>query len=469
MPSYRRLATVLASFLLTAPLLAQQAPAFTPAQLQADAVDAYVYGYPLVLMNATRQRLTNVPKPIPLGMAPANQFGNTQSFPDETVTAVVSPNADTLYSQVWLDLSQGPEVLSVGDMGGRYFLLPMMDAWTNVFASPGTRTTGDGPQTYLISGPGWAGDVPAGMKQIKSPTAMVWLLGRIQTNGKADFKAVQALQQNLKIRPLSAEGNASYVPAPGKPDPDIDIFTPPVQRVDQMDAAAFFASLAALMGDNPPTAADALTVGKLLALGIVPGQPYDLAKQPAKIVQAIDAGYTAGKAKVAALARTNSIAKHANGWLFVTSDIGAYGSNYDARAGVARVGLGANIPADAVYYSLRADAQGKPLNGSAKYVLHFGKGQLPPAKAFWSLAMYNDKQFFAANPMHRYAIGDRDALAFNPDGSLDLYVQHDSPGPAKEANWLPAPAENFNMILRVYWPTPEVFSGAWTPPALASR
>jgi hypothetical protein len=429
------------------------------------AKDAYVFGYPLVLMDVTRAKMTNVPHAI-AGAAPMNQFTNMPAFPDATFTDVVSPNADTLYTAGWLNLEKEPIVLSVPDTHGRFYLMQMLDGWTNVFASPGKRTTGTGKGAFAATGPNWTSTLPAGLKQIKSPTNMVWILGRTQTNGKADYAAVHALQAQYKLTPLSAWGKPYAPPTDEPTDPNIGMKTAPVDTVAGMDAPAFFSRLASLLKNNPPAAADAPAVAKLASIGVVAGQQFDLNRSGADVAKGISDGLEDGKKRVIELGHDPGNMKMVNGWAVITGDIGTYGTNYDARAGVALVGLGANLPADAIYPIARVDANGQPLNGANKYLVHFDKGQTPPAKAFWSLTMYNSKQAFVANPINRYAIGDRDKLRFNPDGSLDIYLQHDSPGKDRESNWLPADAGDFNVMMRVYWPKEAMTSGAWTPPPI---
>jgi hypothetical protein len=399
-------------------------------------------------------------------LAPINQFGHIKAFPDATFTDVVSPNADTLYSSAWLDLAREPLVLSVPDTHGRYYLMPMLDAWTNVFASPGKRTTGTEKGSFAITGPHWAGSLPVGLKKIKSPTDMVWIIGRTQANCKADFPAVHALQAQYKMTPLSQWGKR-YVPPTDVPtDPNVDMNTPPVEKVASMDAMTFFGRLALLMKNNSPAVADAPMVAKLAGMGIIPGKPFDLNKKGRDAAKAIVEGLEDGKKRVVEFGRNPGNATMRNEWMITLRDIGVYGTNYDARAGIARVGLGANIPQDAVYPLARVDCDGNPLNGANKYVIHFEKGQTPPVNAFWSVTMYNEKQAFVANPIDRYAIGDRDELKFNPDGSLDLYLQHDSPGKNKEPNWLPAAVGSFNVMMRMYWPKEAVLNGAWAPPPI---
>jgi hypothetical protein len=457
-------------FSLAASIVACSPKPTTPTKaaddLKAISEDAYAFGYPLLVMDATRAKISNVPYPQGAGSAPVNQFGHIKTFPDATFTDVVSPNADTLYSNAWLDLAKEPIVLSVPDTHGRYYLMPMLDAWTNVFASPGKRTTGTGKQDFAITGPNWTGSLPARLKEIKSPTDMVWMIGRTQANGKSDFAAVNAIQAQYKLTPLSAWGKPYAPPKEVATDPNIDMHTAPVDRVAAMDASSFFNRLAALMKDNPPAPADAPMVAKLATLGIVPGQSFDINKNGADTAKAIAEGVEAGKKRVIELGHDPGTAKMVNGWMLMTKDIGSYGTNYDPRAGVAWVGLGANIPDDAFYPLSRADSDGQPLDGANKYVLHFDKGQTPPVNAFWSVTMYNAKQAFVANPINRYAIGDRDKFKFNSDGSLDIYIQHDSPGKDKESNWLPADADSFNVAMRMYWPKQAALNGSWTPPPI---
>ena len=275
---------------------------------QAAAKDAYLYGYPLVLMDVTRAKMTNVPSPSG-NSAPMGQFASIRAFPDATFTDVVSPNADTLYSIAWLDLEQEPIVMSVPDTHGRYYLMEMLDGWTNVIPSPGKRTTGTGKADFAVTGPGWSGTLPAGVKEIKSPTALVWVIGRTQTNGKADYAAVHAIQDGYKLTPLSAWGKPYTPPKDVPVDPKVDMKTPPVELVASMDAATFFNRLAMLMKDNPPAAADAPMVAKMASIGIVPGQPFDLNKNGSDAAKAISDGVEEAKKRVVELGQNPGIGK----------------------------------------------------------------------------------------------------------------------------------------------------------------
>jgi hypothetical protein len=426
-----------------------------------DAAEAYIYGFPLVLMDLTRQAMTNVAKP-GATTAPVNQLCNLREFPDPAATAVVSPNADTLYTFSFLDLTREPMVLSLPEMDNRYYLMQMLDAWTNVFASPGTRTTGSSKCDFAIVGPSSKGTLPENVKVIKAPTSMVWVVGRTQTNGKEDYAAVNAIQDQYKLTPLSAWGKTYTPPGNSPVDPAVDMKTPPVEQVIHMDANTFFSRLNALMKGNPPAAADADALKRFAPLGIAPGKPFDLKDLDPAVAKSLEEGVRTGLARIIAEAKKTH-GKMLNGWEFM-SDVGRYGTNYSWRAVVALIGLGANLPEDAVYPRATKDAGGQPLTGANNYVIRFAKGQLPPVGAFWSITLYNSRQFFVTNPINRYAIGDRDKLKFDDDGSLTIYVQNESPGKDKESNWLPAPQDSFNLFMRLYWPKKEIIEGAWKPP-----
>jgi hypothetical protein len=439
---------------------------FAAEEFQEIATNAFIYAYPLVLMDMTRKVQTNAEMPdTKTKHAPMNQFYHAPEFPDATFTDVVRANADTLYSFLWFDLSIEPMVIDVPDSGGRYYLLPMLDMWTDIFASPGKRTSGTGPQTYAVTGPGWKGTLPEGVMEIKAPTVSGWMIGRTQTNGEKDYDAVHQFQAGLKTVPLSAWGKKGWTLPQGKVDPQQDMGAP-VEQVAKMSAAEFFADFAELMKANPPHANDYPILQQMERLGIVPGKSFDLSKASPEAKAAFEVAPVAGLTKVKAYAP--NAAALINDWAMIMNPVGTYGTDYLKRAFIAYFGLGANVVEDAMYPSAMVDAYGKPLFDSGmKYVLHFEKEQIPPVRAFWSLTMYNDRQFFADNPINRYAIGDRDDLKFNTDGSLDLYIQRDSPGADKESNWLPAPKEGgLSMTLRLYWPKPLVLDGRWQPPAV---
>ena len=242
---------VLATMLAAGLSMAQQTPKVTEQEAAALGVEAVVYGLPLLIGDVTKRVTTNVAEPQPDGHAPVNQFGNMYKYPTAADKDVVRLNVDTLYSFGWLDLSKEPIVLSVPDTKGRYYLMPVIDAWTNVFASPGKRTTGTKAGNFAIVGPNWKGTLPKGVKELKSPTNTALIAGRTQANGPADYKVVNALQKQYKLTPLSAFGKP-YTPPKGVVDPNIDMKTPPVDQVSRMSAATFFQNLATLLKATPP-------------------------------------------------------------------------------------------------------------------------------------------------------------------------------------------------------------------------
>jgi len=428
-------------------------------------VEAVAYGLPLVMMDITKNKTTNVAKPEEFA-APINQFVHVRKFPDASFKDVVRANVDTLYSSAFLDLSAEPIVLSVPDTHGRYYLLPMLDAWTNIFASPGKRTTGTKAGHFAFTGPGWKGTLPKGLTELKSPTNMVWIIGRTQTNGPKDYPAVHAIQDGYKLVPLSSFGKR-YTPPVGKVDPDIDMKTPPVEQLQKMTAETFFNRMAALLKSNPPPASEAPILEKLKTIGIEPGEKFDPSKLDAATAKGLEQSLSVALEKLQAAKKESG--EPVNGWRVPPMVLGNFGSDYGVRAVVTLVGLGANLPQDAVYPSAFVDGEDKPLGGANKYVIHFDKGALPPVHAFWSITMYDSSSFFVANPINRYAISSWMPLKKNADGSLDVYVQHASPGKDKESNWLPAGEKEFNMTLRMYWPDekpPSIIDGSWKPPAV---
>jgi hypothetical protein len=426
------------------------------------ATDAYIYGYPLVTMEMTRRVITNVAKP-EVTRAPMGQLIKMREYPNASYRDVTAPNADTLYTTAFFDVGSEPWVVSIPDMKGRYYLFPFLDGWTTVFQVPGTRTTGTGAQTYAITGPGWNGTLPTGVKEYKSPTNIVWLIGRIYCTGTPeDYKAVHELQDQCKLVPLSAYGKA-YTPPDGKVDPSIDMKTAVRDQVNRMDAKEYFSLLAQLMKTNPPSAADAPALARFAKIGLVPGKDFDASKLNADFVKRIP---QIAFDRIMLQFRINRNVHHINGWAYSTKT-GIYGTDYLMRALATAIGLGANRTHDAVYPTSLKDADDRDYEGSNKYVIRFDKGQTPPAEGFWSITMYDSQYFFVANPINRYSISPRQNLKSNPDGSIDIYVQKDTPGADKESNWLPAPSGKFILMLRMYWPNetnPSILDGTWTIP-----
>jgi len=416
--------------------------------------EAYIFGYPLVMMDVTRANAA-------LTLGPENHLRRVRQFPDAGSKEVVRLNVDSLYTAAFIDMAKGPWVFEMAANGERYELMPFMDGWTNVFATPGTRTTGTGGGRFLLAGSGWQGEVPAALTLVRAPTQIVWLLGRTQTNGSADYPVVHRLQDGLTLRTLAAwqagqpESLPAWQPATVKP-------APPIAQMQAMSTESFFTRLALLLVNNPPSAADGPMMVKLSRLGIAPGQPPDWGL-PDRL--SVSLGRAIADWKVAReLKQPRDLVR---GWSTPPAILGDYGTYYNTRAVVAMVGLGANLPADAIYPNTRVDATGQPLDGRHRYRLHFDAAELPSVNAFWSVTAYGADDFLIANRIHRHALGDRDRLVFNPDGSLDLYVQAEPPEENRKSNWLPVKAgEPFLLNARLYWPKPAALDGRWGMPAV---
>ncbi len=419
--------------------------------------EAYIFGYPLVMVDVTRVNAALV-------LGPENQLRPVRQFPDASFRDVVRPNVDTLYTTGFIDMVKGPWVFEMTANDQRYEVMPFMDGWTNVFAAPGTRSTGTAGGRFLLAGPGWQGPIPDGLSLLRSPTRIVWLIGRTQTNGISDYPLVHRLQDGLTLRTLAAwkagqttteEGAPAWQPAPVKP-------LPPIVQMQAMSVEAFFNRLAMLMVDNPPAAADGPMMVKLSRIGLAPGQPptWGVLDRWCVSLGRWIADWTVAKE----LKKPRDLV---NGWATPPAILGNYGTYYNTRAVVAMVGLGANLPADASYPNTRIDTSGQALNGSHRYRLHFRAGELPPVHAFWSVTAYGPDDFLIANPIHRHALGNRDPLGYNPDGSLDLLVQSDPPQGSQKNNWLPVRAgESFLLNARLYWPKPLALNGGWGMPAV---
>ncbi|MGA2637572.1 DUF1254 domain-containing protein [Methylocella sp.] len=466
-------ATFAGSLLLTLSLAAgaraeDAAPAMTAEEAHSIGVDAYIYLYPLVTMDITRKQLTNSDG---FGRGPMNEFHNVPAYPPATDTSVVRTNYDTLYSIAYLDLSNEPMVVSAPDTDGRYFMLPMIDMWTDVFASPGSRTTGTKAAHFLVTPQGWRPDLreafaeefklPKDTQRIESPTPYVWIIGRTKTDGPADYPAVRKIQAGYVITPLSQWGKTPS-PTPLKVDPTVDMKTPPKAQVDALPAAKFFAYGAELMKKQPPHVTDQPILAEMKKVGLESGKPFDLAALDPEIAKALESAPADALALMAWKVKT--LARVVNGWSMNTDTMGVYGNYYLKRAIVAQMGLGANLPEDAVYPLNLFDKSGKPLDGANKYTIHFDKAELPPVDAFWSITLYDPAGNAFPNSIDRQAVSSWMPFVYNADGSLDLYFQNENPGKEHEANWLPAPQGGFNLTMRLYAPRSEILVGKWNPP-----
>jgi hypothetical protein len=434
-------------------------------EAQAIAADAYVYFYPLVTMDVTRRQMTNLESGKKPGFGPMNAFHHVREYPPADMKVVVRPNFDTLYSIAWVDLTRGPMILSLPDTAGRYYLMPLLDMWTDAFAVPGRRTTGTQAGHYAVVLQGWRGALPQGVERIDAPTPYVWIIGRTQTNGPGDYAAVNKVQDGYTLTPLAEWGGAQRTSRETfTPDPTVDMKTPPMEQVNAMSGAAYFKYAAELLKLHPPHVADWSIVARLKRIGIEPGKGLDFDKLAPAVRNALEKAPASGLKLMQWKAPT--LARQANGWSMNTDTMGVYGDYYLKRAIVTMVGLGANPPEDAIYPMCVGDAEGKPLSGDNKYVLHFSKEELPPVGAFWSVTMYDVAGYQVANPINRFAVSSWMPFAYNADGSLDLYLQRDNPGAGKEANWLPAGTGPMSVLMRLYAPKAEALNGRWNPPAV---
>jgi hypothetical protein len=460
--------------------LAVSLPALSAAaqsQLSADeahaiGVEAYLYFYPLITMDITRKQFTNIEPGKEFGKGPMNMFVSIPEYPPADFKGVVRSNFDTLYSIAWLDLTEEPVVVSVPDTSDRYYLLPMLDMWSDVFASPGWRTTGTKAADFVVIPQGWKPELrgekliaeyklPKESQLIYAPTPYVWIIGRTKTDGPMDYDAVHKIQAGYKVTPVAHWGKPAETPKV-KIDPSIDMKTPPKVQVDTMSADKYFTYAAELLKLQPPHITDEPIVARMKRIGIAPGQSLDFAKLDPAVKKGLDSAPKDAQAlmkwKVPTLARV------ANYWSMNTDTMGVYGNYYLKRAMVAQIGLGANLPEDAIYPLSLADEAGQPLSGANKYTIHFDKGATPPVNAFWSITLYDSDGFQVANSLNRFAVSSWMPFKTNADGSLDLYFQNESPGKDKEANWLPAPKGPFNLCMRLYAPKSDALTGKWNPP-----
>lgn len=461
-------------------------------ELEEIAVDAYLYAYPMVLMEATRRASTQVQNSL-AGRAPMNQFGHRTAFPEPGATDVGWPSVDMLYSSLWYDVSQQPLLIRVPASGGRYYALSLLDMWSDQFASRGTRVTGNGEQAFMIVGPNWRGNAPFGTDVVRSPTGSGWLIARIQTGGPAEYGAVNQFQASMTATPVATAAPAPAPMAPprrgaAKPSSwpqhvpgtghaltgSVPSMTSTSyvtwepqgsagQQVASMSPATFFTLFAELLRTNPPHANDNDILYRMQRIGLAGPQPFSYDRLDPVVRQALEDARTVAGRRIADT--VTRLGTPLNGWNTVLSGIGTYGTDYIRRAAIAYAGLGATTPAEALYPVTAVDDDGRRLRSDKDYILHFDKGQLPPVNASWSLTLYDETNNLAPNRVGRYAVRSTDPLKYNADGSLDIYISQDDPGSGKTANWLPSPNQGlFSLNMRLYWPKDLAQDGEWAPP-----
>jgi hypothetical protein len=460
------IAVTLSAGFAAGPASAGSTPSAAQIQAQRVGTDAYVYGISLMEFVRQARQQTSVTVPNSFSDAPLNQFGNARNLNNAQHQVFVQPNNDTLYTMGHLDLGAGPIVLHVPNVsGGRYYSIQLLDPYTNDFAYVGTRATGDRAGNYVVTGPGFHGRLPPGVKRIRSDYRRVWLVGRTLVNGPSDLPAVHKVQNGYKLIPLKDYERFGLSWTPPRPRKIITTHTNPVVPT----GIAYFNALGDALAQNPPPARDAALLRELATVGIGPGKRPSHENLSPDVIAGLTAAANGGTKAIAGIRAgfaAKAIATH-HGWYVAAPDIGAYGVDYNLRAVVAIYGLGANRPIEAMYPVGAADTTGTLLDGSHRYVLHFNAGKLPPARYFWSLTMYNQAFYLIANPINRYAIGNRTAgVKYNPDGSLDVYLQA-TPPPGHQSNWLPSPASGeFEVTLRLYGPRQSALNDTYQYPSI---
>lgn len=430
-------------------------------------VDAYLYGYPLLLMNYTKELGTNVTEPHPsIPRAPINQLGHYRQFPDHNSKGVVKPNVDTYYSIAWFDLSEGAQVLSMPSTD-RYYLLPFYDAFTNVFASPGTRTHGSQALTLLVVGPDYSGGDIEGMLTIKSPTNMAWLIARIETYDDEDGRTViRDIQDHMDLRPLLAIGDSSYT-APKGLNIAENLNIPPVKQMEALSVEEFMNQLNDLLITQQAASYDEEIINKLKNIGIQAGANFKLPEDNFILKQKLNAIPKVIHKRLRERKANSDPSLMKNNWTMITSKLGEYADDYLTRSYVSFVGLGANLAEDAIYPFTTTDSDGNPLDGSQTYRIHMDSMDIPPVNAFWSLTAYNEDDFLIENEHNKFAINSKDPLHYNDDGSLDLYIAAGLPEDEHSANWIPVNnQEGFTLTMRLYWPQKAIMEGNWMPPSV---
>lgn len=442
-------------------------PKATPAKLKpTDAYEkVYIYAYPLVLFDFTKRIMTNATEPdLEKMRAPLNQFIHVKTLPSADSKEALRANLDTLYSSAFLDVSKEPMILSLPESKNRYYVMQLMDAWTEVFDSRGTRT-GSKNENIAIVGQNFKGTLPKNVTEVKAPTDFVWLLGKTQVDGPDDYQQAHALQSGYQLTPLSTWEKKEAPKSLETMKKNVNLSVSALDQVDQMDDIYFLTTFVGLLKNNPPHPEDEEMIALLKSLGIFPGHGFDATKLTPQQISDVSNGFSKAKESVNANIKKYEALKE--GWNVMLENIGYYSKNYLDRATIANIALGANLPEDGISPTTFVDAQNRPLNAGYQYVMHFDKAHLPPTHAFWSLALYDDKSLLVPNPLNRFIIGNRDKLKYNEDGSLDIYLQNTSPGPDKESNWLPTPPYGgFNVTLRIYWPKTEALNGQWALPKI---
>lgn len=465
---FKLLQGAVALTLLASSLAACSLPDVTtpgPEEARALAEEAYIFAFPM-LENYRTMYVQAVATASPVFKAPFNQFVHKTVLLGPEFKDIVRPNNDTLYSAVWLDLRAEPLVISVPAIQGRYYSFQLVDMYTYNFAYIGTRTTGTAAGSYLVAGPAWTGDKPAGVAAVLHTEGnFVYSITRTAVSGKEDVPNVLAIQQQYRVQPLSAFlGRSAPASAPGGDFPAYD-----KAAAESADFIKYFNYLLGQVAIHPSEQALIARFGRI---GVGPNRSFDAASLGADTRSAINDGVASARQKIKD--QVAKLGEQKNHWNLTPRIFGnreQMQGQYLTRAAAAYAGLYGNDLEEAYYPGTSWDAAGEPLDGSQHgYVLKFAKSEIPAVDAFWSLTMYSQAGLLVENPIQRYSIGDRTAgLEYGADGSLEIYIQRESPGKDKESNWLPAPNGPFNVVMRMYLPKTTALNPLYAPPGIQKR
>ncbi|QZT37370.1 DUF1254 domain-containing protein [Halosquirtibacter xylanolyticus] len=429
-----------------------------------DAIEVYDYTYPLVIMGLSQDLMLDNPlrpKQKPNCLIKFKQLAQPKN------KAVVLGNRNTLYTVGWIDLSKGPVIFTFPDMGERYFVMPLIDAWTNTFKSIGSRTTGQGPKKYFLVNDSFKGDTPSGFEKIVCPTNMVWITGRIQADNDDDAKKAAMLQDKYVVMTYQEYNGGENPFKTWKAQYSALKVRKPVPYTLKMSAKEYYDLFLKMFANNQTFSFDTEMVKLLGKFGVERGKTLSFDQLSSTSKKVLTDGLVAQqKIYLEAFYKGSSQKKP---WIFDTTEMGVWGDNYKKRAYWAMWGLGANLVEDAVYGVTQLDSDMKSLDGGKVYVIHFDKGGEPDVGAFWSITTYNIEGYLEKNSENRYASGSNMPLKYNKDGSLDLYMSFKKPKGVAEYNWIPAPQKEFKILFRMYWPKESVLDGTWKLPSVVQK
>jgi len=423
-----------------------------------EAEEFYDYAYPLVMMKISQDAMLSSPLRKKGGQL--NKFIMFKKLAQPKNTAVVLGNRNTLYCVGWLDLSEGPVLFEIPNMGERYFVMPLIDAWTNTFKSIGSRTTGQSAQKYFLTLDNYSGEVPTGYTAVKCPTSMVWITGRIQSDNDEDALLVNKLQDQYILE--------SYRASLGKNDP-LENYNPVFKAIEvkkpvpfslAMSTENFYDTFFDMLSKNPSATKDTDFLSKYSFMTNQNGLTFSkLDKDTQEILKT---GLLAEQKEFSDIFYAGK--NQTTTWNFNIEEMGTWGTNYSRRAYYAVWGIGANIPQDAAYGTSQLDMNLEQLVGVNTYKLSFPAGKTPQVGGFWSVTAYNNNGYLEKNNENRYATGSNMPLKHNEDGSLDLYLSSTLPQGISTYNWIPTPKGTFKITFRMYWPKETILNGSYSLP-----